>query len=61
MNSAVQCLAHTVPMIQQFVGGAYCTQINRNNVLGRGGKLAEAFGSLMEKLWQVSFLFTTSQ
>lgn len=53
MNSAVQCLAHTVPIITQFVGGGYRSAINCDNVLGRGGKLAEAFGSLMDKLWQV--------
>ena len=54
MNSSVQCLAHTVPVVAHFVGGRYRAAINRTNVLGRGGKLAEAFGGLMDKLWQVS-------
>ncbi len=53
MNSSVQCLAHTVPIITQFVGSRYQCSINRTNVLGRGGKLAEAFGGLMDKLWRV--------
>ena len=52
MNSSVQCLAHTVPVMRTFLGGAYKQQINRTNPLGRAGKLAEAFGGLMDKLWQ---------
>ncbi len=53
MNSSVQCLAHSVPIMREFLGGVYMSELNRDNPLGRGGKLAEAFGGLMEKLWQV--------
>ncbi len=53
MNSSLQCLAHTVPIMQIFLSGEYKSQINRDNPLGRKGELAEAFGALMEKLWQV--------
>ena len=39
--------------MHEFLGGKYMSKLNRSNPLGRGGKLAEAFGGLMEKLWQV--------
>jgi capsid protein len=39
--------------MQIFLSGEYKSQINRDNPLGRKGELAEAFGALMEKLWQV--------
>ena len=53
MNSSLQCLAHAAPLMRVFLGGAYKAEINPDNPLGRGGELAEAFGSLMQKLWQV--------
>ena len=40
--------------MHEFLGGKYMSELNRSNPLGRGGKLAEAFGGLIEKLWQVS-------
>lgn len=39
--------------MREFLDGRYMAELNRSNPLGRGGKLAEAFGALMEKLWQV--------
>ena len=53
MNSSVQCLAHTVPLMRVFLRNAYKVDLNRDNPLGNKGELAEAFGALMEKLWQV--------
>ncbi len=53
MNSSLQCLAHAAPLMRVFLGGAYKAEINPDNPLGRGGELAEAFGSLMQKLWKV--------
>ncbi len=43
-----------VPVMETFLGGAYKADINTDNPLGQGGKLANSFGSLMEKLWHVS-------
>jgi hypothetical protein len=48
-----QPAACSVPIMHEFLGGKYMSELNRSNPLGRGGKLAEAFGALMEKLWQV--------
>lgn len=52
MNSSLQCLSHTTPLIRTFLSGEYCRDINRDNPLGLGGKLAGAFGGLMTKLWR---------
>lgn len=53
MNSSVQCLGHTVPLMRVFLTDAYKTDINRDNPIGQQGELAEAFGALMATLWQV--------
>ncbi|GLC55869.1 hypothetical protein PLESTB_001037900 [Pleodorina starrii] len=52
MNSSLQCLAHAVPLMSAFLGGAYLLDLNRTNPLGMKGELAEAFGALMEQLWR---------
>lgn len=54
MNSSLQCLAHAVPLVRTFLSDAYKADINRDNPLGNQGKLAEAFGEVMKKLWQVN-------
>lgn len=52
MNSSVQCLAHSIPLMQVFLSGAYQADLNRDNPLGNKGQLAAAFGGLVQKLWQ---------
>jgi len=52
MNSAVQCLAHTWPLVETFLTGSYKQDLNKDNPLGLGGKLAVAFGALMKELWK---------
>jgi len=54
MNSSIQSLAHTVPLMRKFLRKKYESDINKDNPLGMNGELAEAFGSLMDKLWKVS-------
>eukprot|EP00983_Pelagomonas_calceolata_P086002 1156671-Pelagomonas_calceolata.AAC.4 len=53
MNSSLQCLAHTVPLMRCFLTGGYTDDLNRTNPLGMHGELAEGFGQLMELLWKV--------
>lgn len=53
MNSSLQCLAHTDPLERLFLNGAFTALLNRDNPLGCKGELAEAFGALMDKIWQV--------
>ncbi|KAF8108974.1 hypothetical protein N665_0104s0281 [Sinapis alba] len=46
MNSALQCLAHTPPILQYFL-----RDYTDNPPLGISGELAKAFGELLNKLW----------
>lgn len=50
MNSALQCLVHTPPLFEYFLGD-YSSEINKQNPLGLHGELAIAFGDLLRKLW----------
>ncbi|XP_010455453.1 PREDICTED: ubiquitin carboxyl-terminal hydrolase 10 [Camelina sativa] len=50
MNSALQCLAHTPPIVEYLLQD-YSDDINRDNPLGMCGELAIAFGDLLKKLW----------
>ncbi|XP_023636304.1 ubiquitin carboxyl-terminal hydrolase 10, partial [Capsella rubella] len=50
MNSALQCLAHTPPIMEYFLQD-YSEDINRDNPLGMCGELAIAFGDLLKNLW----------
>jgi ubiquitin C-terminal hydrolase len=31
MNSSLQCLAHTLPLMQTFLSGAYRQDLNKDN------------------------------
>ena len=52
MNSVLQCLSHTPGLPQFFApaeaGGRFAADLNEDNPLGHNGKLAEAFGSLLQ-------------
>eukprot|EP00268_Persea_americana_P056126 TRINITY_DN6585_c0_g2_i2.p1 TRINITY_DN6585_c0_g2~~TRINITY_DN6585_c0_g2_i2.p1 ORF type:complete len:932 (+),score=131.36 TRINITY_DN6585_c0_g2_i2:337-3132(+) len=50
MNSAIQCLVHTPPLVEYFLQD-YRNEINTQNPLGYEGELAQAFGQLLRKLW----------
>ncbi|OVA20111.1 Ubiquitin carboxyl-terminal hydrolases family 2 [Macleaya cordata] len=50
MNSALQCLVHTPPLVEYFLQD-YSEEINKQNPLGLHGELAIAFGELLRKLW----------
>ncbi|XP_057511113.1 LOW QUALITY PROTEIN: ubiquitin carboxyl-terminal hydrolase 9-like [Actinidia eriantha] len=50
MNSAIQCLVHTPPLVEYFLQD-YTDEINDQNPLGLHGELALAFGELLRKLW----------
>lgn len=50
MNSALQCLIHTPPLVEYFLQD-YTEEINKQNPLGLHGELAIAFGELLRKIW----------
>lgn len=51
MNACVQALCHTVGLADYFLGYDWQTEINDSNPLGYGGRLARAFGTLLEEMW----------
>ena len=51
MNSALQCLSQTPVLTAYFLSGRYKSDINRDNPIGTGGELAEAYADLVRKLW----------
>ncbi|XP_018492840.2 putative ubiquitin carboxyl-terminal hydrolase 11 [Raphanus sativus] len=50
MNTTLQCLAHTPPLVDYFLKD-FRDDINEDNPLGRRGELATAVGELLRKLW----------
>ncbi|KAG0472740.1 hypothetical protein HPP92_014597 [Vanilla planifolia] len=50
MNSAIQCLVHTPPLVEYFLQD-YTGEINIKNPLGMQGEIALSFGELLRKLW----------
>ncbi|KAJ3593101.1 hypothetical protein NHX12_005438 [Muraenolepis orangiensis] len=51
MNSILQCLCNTPAMDEYFNKNIYQTDINRANILGHKGEVAEEFGVIMKALW----------
>ncbi|KAL7712531.1 Ubiquitin carboxyl-terminal hydrolase [Entamoeba marina] len=51
MNSSIQCLIHTKPLVEFFFNNNWQNQINKDNPLGTGGKLANAWSELVKKYW----------
>ncbi|XP_029316647.1 ubiquitin carboxyl-terminal hydrolase 8 [Cottoperca gobio] len=51
MNSILQCLCNTPPMAEYFNNNYYMEDINRYNILGHKGEVAEEFGVIMKALW----------
>ena len=51
MNSALQCLIHTVPLIEYFQKEDYEKDINYESVLGSKGELVKVWGELVKKYW----------
>ncbi|KAL3943828.1 MAG: hypothetical protein SGBAC_002079 [Bacillariaceae sp.] len=53
MNSTLQCLAHTEPLMQYFLSGEYVADLNNDNPLGTGGELASEFANLIREMWGI--------
>jgi ubiquitin C-terminal hydrolase len=52
MNSALQCLSHTSMLTDAFLSNAYVEDINEDNPIGMGGKLAREYAKLIGALWR---------
>jgi ubiquitin carboxyl-terminal hydrolase 4/11/15 len=51
MNSALQCLAASVPLADFFLSKSYEADINRVNPLGTKGEMSKAYYDLMKEIW----------
>ncbi|CAG9318242.1 unnamed protein product [Blepharisma stoltei] len=52
MNSALQCVSHTIPLTEYILSNRYLQDINPNNPLGtKGAVLAYAYADLLKELW----------
>lgn len=51
LNSIVQCLNHIEPLTQFFLKGDYQRDMNRQNPLGSGGRVATAYAALLKEIW----------
>ena len=51
MNSGLQCLSHTIPLTDYFLGYNWRSEINKDNFQGTGGVVASVFGDLVNNLW----------
>ena len=51
MNSGLQCLSNTIELTKYFCFGLYKQDINEDNPLGLGGKLAKVYAELNYEMW----------
>ncbi|RHZ23207.1 hypothetical protein DYB37_001619 [Aphanomyces astaci] len=54
MSSAIQCLSHSRLLCDYFRSGHFRYDLNLTNKLGTQGKLAVAFGNLVNVLWSTN-------
>ncbi|KAG5188102.1 hypothetical protein JKP88DRAFT_260201 [Tribonema minus] len=52
MNTALQCLSNCIPLTDYFLGYDFKKEINATNPIGFKGAVAEAYGLLVNTLWQ---------
>lgn len=55
LNSIIQCLNHIKPLTQYFLDGIFVKEINRNNPLGSGGRVARAYAELLKEIWSGNY------
>ena len=51
MNSALQALSHSAPLTKFFLSSRFKGDVNEDNPLGSGGKLAYAYEEVIKELW----------
>jgi ubiquitin C-terminal hydrolase len=60
MNSALQSLSHATPLTRFFLSSKFKADLNVDNPLGTGGKLAMAYETVMKDLWMKPGIRCTS-
>lgn len=54
MNSIIQCLLGTIPLLQIFLNGSYKQHVNMNSKLGTKGIMAKFFAELAQSVFRKS-------
>jgi hypothetical protein len=54
MNSSLQALLHTEPLVEYFLSKAYLRHLNLQSAHGFKGRLATSFGRLAQEMWCTS-------
>ena len=52
MNSVLQCLANTEPLVKFFLTECYVNHLNERSTLGARGRLAIAFSELLNDMYE---------
>ena len=55
MNSVLQCLSNTYILTEYFLENKYKDELNVDNVLGHGGKLAQVYAKLIKEMWSDAY------
>lgn len=59
MNSILQCLNATISLTRYFLSGSYKNDINRTNILGKGGRVAEEYQKFLHLVWSGQYAVIT--
>nr|XP_033775867.1 ubiquitin carboxyl-terminal hydrolase 8 isoform X2 [Geotrypetes seraphini] len=59
MNSVLQCLCNTPYLAEYFHKNSYQDDINRSNLLGHKGEVADEFGIIMKALWSGQYRYVS--
>jgi ubiquitin C-terminal hydrolase len=51
MNSGLQCLSNTIELTKYFCFDLFKRDMNKDNPLGMGGKLANSYAELIKDMW----------
>ena len=51
MNSSIACISNCTELTCYFLSGDYKKDINKENKLGMGGRLAKSWGALLQQYW----------
>lgn len=57
MNSSLQCLSNSPILTHYCISNRYKQEINKDNVLGTGGKLVEEYASLLKDMWSGEYQY----
>jgi len=51
MNSSIQCITNTRFLTEYFINDKFRDELNEENKLGTGGKLAIQYAHLVQSMW----------